>query len=349
MSLKDLRENIDKIDFEIVKLIKQRMEYALRTVKFKSEIKDSNREQEVLNRVISQVPEIGFFEKKFVEKLFKEIIEESKRQQSKNYSFVGFQGEHGAYGEVAAGKYNPDLAYIPLKTFSDVFDNVSSGGIDFGIVPIENTLGGVITETNELLIETELKIIEEVNLPIHHCLLTLPDTDYRDLKVAYSHPQALAQCRNFLKRNNIEPVSYYDTAGAALMLGKERLKSTAVIASDLAAKLYGLEIIKDGIEDIEDNITRFLVLSKNPSQKEGKKCSIVFSVAHQAGALFKVLKLFADASLNLTRIESIPYRRASGNYMFMLDFLGNDNDDRVVKILDSVKSSSTTYKFLGCY
>jgi prephenate dehydratase/chorismate mutase len=351
MSLKDLRENIDKIDFEIIKLLKQRMEFAIRTIKFKAETKDSCREEEIIKNLRERVESLGFLEFPFVEKLYKEILDESKKLQAQKYSLIGFQGEHGAYGEVAARTYNPAFVPIPFKDFSDVFDAVSIGGIDFGIVPIENNLGGMINDTNNLMLETELSVIAEIYLPVHHCLMTLPDTDYRDIKVVYSHPQALAQCRNFLKRNNIEPVPYYDTAGSAMMLVKERVKGTAVIASSLCADLYGLEILKENIEDTDDNVTRFMVISGKAENKGGKKCSIIFSVAHaqKAGVLFDILKIFADSELSLTRIESIPNRKATGNYMFMLDFVGSDKDAKVANVLQTIKSRVNTFKFLGCY
>jgi prephenate dehydratase/chorismate mutase len=349
MDITALRQNIDRIDFELLKLIKTRMELALKTRKFKADVVDSRREEEVINRVILRSKALGLLSPEFTEHLFTKIIAESKQLQSEGYQLVGFQGEHGAYSEVAARKYNLDLVYIPCIEFADVFEGVEEEYLDLGVVPVENSLGGAITQVNELLIETDLKIISEVKIPVHHCLLTLPETDYREIRVVYSHPQALTQCRNFLNRNHLEARPYYDTAGAARMLGMERPKATAAIASELCAEIYGLEVIKENIEDHEENKTRFLVLSKHELDNPGTKCSIIFSAAHRAGALFAVLRIFAEAGINLTRIESMPNREDPGNYYFFLDFEGNVKDEKVKNALEAVIKNTIMYKFLGCY
>jgi len=349
MEISDLREKIDRIDFELLKLIQTRMEIALKTKKFKADVVDSKREEEVLNRVVSHSKVLGLMSPEFTEHLFSKIMEESKQLQAKGYRLVGFQGEHGAFSEVAARKYDLELVYIPCVEFADVFEGVEEGYLDLGIVPVENSLGGAITQVNELLIETPLKIISEVKIPVHHYLLTLPETDYREIRVVYSHPQALTQCRNFLTRNHLEAQPYYDTAGAARMLSMERPKATAAIASELCGEIYDLEIIKENIEDHEENKTRFLVLSKCDLDEPGTKCSIIFSAAHRAGSLFAVLKIFAEAGINLTRIESMPNREDPGNYYFFLDFEGDVRDENIKQVLAAVVQHTIMYKFLGCY
>ena len=349
MDIHDLRQEIDRLDFELLKLIKTRMEFALKIRKFKTDITDPTREEKVLQRVKTHAEALGLLEAEFAEHLFAGIIEASKVLQAKGYLLAGFQGEHGAYSEVAARQYNPHLAYIPCVEFADVFEGVEAGYLDLGVVPVENTLGGAITQVNELLIETDLKIIGEVKIPVHHCLLTLPDTDYREIRVVYSHPQALTQCRNFLNRNHLEARPYYDTAGAAKMLSTERPTAAAAIASELCAEIYNLEIIKERIEDHEENKTRFLVLSKQELAESGAKCSIIFSAVHRAGALFQILRLFAEAGINLTRIESMPNREDPGNYYFFLDFEGNSNDPNIRNVLGHVMNNARMYKFLGCY
>jgi prephenate dehydratase/chorismate mutase len=349
MDISDLRQKIDQIDFELLKLIKTRMELALKTKKLKSDVVDQKREEEVINRVVAHSKALGLLSPEFTENLFAKIIAESKQLQSKNYRLVGFQGEHGAFSEVAARTYDPDLVYIPCIEFADVFEGVEEGYLDIGVVPVENSLGGAITQVNELLIERPLHIISEVKIPVHHCLLTVPETDYREIRVVYSHPQALTQCRNFLNRNHLEALPYYDTAGAARMLSIERPKATAAIASDLCAEIYDLEIIKENIEDHEENKTRFLVISRQELDEPGRKCSIIFSAAHRAGSLFAVLAIFADAGINLTRIESMPNREDPGNYYFFLDFEGHINDEKIKNALAEVVKNTIMYKFLGCY
>jgi prephenate dehydratase/chorismate mutase/prephenate dehydratase len=216
---------------------------------------------------------------------------------------------------------------------------------------------------NDLLVETDLRIAGEINVPVHHCLLALPETDYRDIKVVYSHPQALAQCRGFIARNKLEPRPYYDTAGAAMMLSNERPKAAAAIAGRLCAEIYDLEVLKDDIEDHESNSTRFIVLARKEGDGEtarggaagaknaaaGDKCSIVFSTAHKAGALYNILRIFSDAGINLTRIESRPIRKDPGKFAFLLDFQGSDSDGKVSGVLEKIGKEARTFKFLGCY
>ncbi len=349
MDIHELREAIDRIDFELLKLLKTRMETALKLRKLKPGITDSSREEKVISRVKTHAEALGLFTPEFAEQLFAGIIKESKSLQAQGQGLMGFQGEHGAYSEVAARAYNSNLVYLPCVEFADVFDGVKDGNIDLGIVPVENSLGGAITQVNELLIETDLKIIGEVKISVHHCLLTLPDTDHREIRVVYSHPQALSQCRNFLARNHLEARPYYDTAGSARMLSVDRPKAAAVIASELCGEVYNLEIIKERIEDHEENRTRFLVLSTHELDEPGTKCSIIFSAAHRAGSLFAILKIFADANINLTRIESMPNREDPGNYHFFLDFEGDVANENVQNVLHDIIENTSMYKFLGCY
>lgn len=345
MSLKKIRENIDLLDSEILKLLNDRMEQALMAKRFKSQIEDTEREKEVLDRI--RANSTGLINAEFIEKIYTEIIRESKNLQQKDYELISFQGEHGAYGEVASSAWNSNLIPVPSNEFVGVFDGVKSGVYDYGIVPVENTLGGAVGPVNQLLISTDLNVVGAVELPVHLCLLALPGTDHREIRTVYSHPQALAQCRHFLTRNKLEPVNYYDTAGAAKMLVEKASKASAAIASKLSAKLYNLEIIKEDIQDLERNMTRFLVLSKEESIEEGNKCSIIFSTEHKAGTLFGVLEVFAKQNLNLTRIESIPSE--PGNYAFFLDFAGSNKDDKVIKALEKVEEITINFKLMGCY
>ncbi|MEK7309718.1 MAG: prephenate dehydratase [Planctomycetota bacterium] len=347
IDLNKVRKQVDLIDFRILKLLNERMEFVLRIKRLKEEIADPSREQVVLGNI--QRHSQGLISQRFAEKLFNEVISESKRIQGQNLKSIGFQGEHGAYGEVAALTFDNSMVPLPCREFTDVFEAVKSGQIDFGIVPVENSLEGAVTEVSDLLVETGLKVIGEIKLPIHHALLALSETDYREIKAVYSHPQALAQCRGFLSRNNLEPIPFYDTAGAAKMISEASPKSAAAIASKSCAELYNLEIIKDEIEDDKSNFTRFLILARESSVEAGNKCSIIFSTRHEAGTLFAVLKIFSDAGINLTRIESRPIRTDPGKYTFFLDFQGSDRDNKIINVLEQVKQKAVIFKFLGCY
>jgi prephenate dehydratase/chorismate mutase len=345
MGMKEIRKRIDFIDSKILELLNDRMQLALMVKKLKSQIEDQAREKEVLDKV--KMNSTGLINANFIEKIYTEIIEESKNLQERDHQLTAFQGEHGAFSEVASREWNSDLIPVPCGEFPQVFEGVESGLYDYGIVPVENTLGGSVDQVNRLLISTDLHVIGAVELAIHLCLLALPETDHKEIRAVYSHPQALAQSRNFLSRNRLDPVPYSDTAGAAKMLAEKRPKGTAAIASGLCAKLYGLEIIKEDIQDLERNMTRFLVLSREENREEGDKCSIIFSTEHKAGTLFRVLEVFAQEKINLTRIESIP--NEPGNYAFFLDFMGSNKQEKVLKTLGKVKDITTYFKMLGCY
>ena len=347
MDLKEIRRSIDATDYEIVKLLNRRMEYGLRLKRLKSNVEEPGREQEVIDHVRSY--SYNVVEPDFTEQLYRTIIDESKRVQEKGLKLIGFQGEHGAYSEVAAHSYGSGLVSIPCPSFHEVFKEVESGQLDFGIVPVENSIEGAVNEVNDLLVETALRIVGEAIIPIHHCLLALPEQDYRDLKTVYSHPQALGQCRGFIARHKLEARPFYDTAGAAVMLREQKPPATAVIASKLCADLYHLEVLKENIEDNDSNRTRFVVLSKQPSAEGGNKSSIIFSVTHRPGGLFSALKVLSDAYINMTRIESRPLRNDPGSYAFFVDLEGSDKDPKVAAALDAISKATTTFKFLGCY
>jgi prephenate dehydratase/chorismate mutase len=345
MDLKQVRNEIDLIDSKILRLLNKRMELSLIVRKLKSRVEDPQREHEILEKI--RIGATGLTDEDFTDKVFGEVIRHSKHLQEKDCEIIAFQGDHGAYGEVASKEWNPDYFPVPCNDFAGVFDGVQSGLHEYGIVPVENTLGGAVDEVNRLIIRTALHVVGAVEIPIRHCLLALPGTDYREIRAVYSHPQALLQCRHFITRNKLEAIPYKDTAGAARMVAEERPKGVAAIASKLAARLYDLEIFKENIESLDRNFTRFLVLSRSENKEEGDKCSIIFSTEHKAGTLFRVLEVFAKRNLNLTRIESIPHE--PGNYAFFVDFMGSNRDERVLDALDKVKEMTPDFKLKGCY
>jgi prephenate dehydratase/chorismate mutase len=345
MSLEKIRKGIDLLDSNLLRLLNHRMELVLMAKKFKSRIEDKEREKELLDRIGKNAT--GLIHAEFLENIYHEILAESKNLQKKDYELIAFQGEHGAYGEVASREWNRDLVPVTCREFAEIFEGVQSGLYSYGIVPVENTLGGNVGQVNQLLINTDLHVVGAVDLPIRHCLLALPGADHREIRAVYSHSQALAQCRNFLARNKLEPVPFYDTAGAAKMLAESRPKASAAIASKLSAELYNLEILKEDIQDLDRNMTRFLVLSREEGSQGGEKCSIVFSTEHKAGTLFRVLEVFAKKNVNLTRIESIP--NEPGNYAFFLDFIGSNRDKKIIEALEEVEANTTRFRLMGCY
>lgn len=344
--LDELRQQIDQLDARLVRLIDERMELALRVKRFKTEVVAPEREKIVLEAVARHAQVVS---PDFARALYRSIMAESVRLQSLSHRLIGFQGEHGAYGEMAIHKHAPEAIPIPCVEFADVFEGVQAGMYDLGVVPVENSIAGAVATVNDLLIESELSIVGEVSLPIHHALAVTPGTDHREVRVVYSHPMALSQCHGFLARNHLEARAFYDTAGAAKMLARDRPKAAAAIASRYAAELYGLEVLKENIEDHPGNTTRFVVLSRERLREGGAKCSLCFSTAHKAGALQDVLKIFGEASINLTRIESIPDRDAPGSFLFALDLLGSDSDPKVAQALAKVKERTHRYRLLGCF
>ena len=347
MKPEEIRKNINKIDRELLVLLQERMGLALRSKKFKENRSNAAQENDLLARV--EHLSLDLIESSFTRQLLKTIVEETRRLQDEDRSLAAFQGEHGAYGEVAARQLVPKGAYIPCLEFIDVFRGVEEGYFDLGVVPVENSLEGAVTQVNDLLTTTDLKVVGEIKIAVNHCLLATEATDYRDIRQVFSHPQALAQCRNFLRRNKLEPRPYYDTAGAAKMLVRENPRAAAAIASSLCAELYDLEIIKERIEDGPSNSTRFLLLAREPHPDNGDKTSIIFAVPHEAGRLYAVLKLFASAEINLTRIASMPLRSDPGNYSFFLDFEGSDKNPKVAEVMKQMEGLTKWIKYLGSY
>jgi prephenate dehydratase/chorismate mutase/prephenate dehydratase len=345
MGLKEIRRNIDILDSKILKAINDRMEQALLASKYKTQVEDQERENELLGRIRKNLGRL--IDPDYCEKLYLDILDKSKFLQRQNFKLIGFQGDHGAYSEAASKHWDSSHVPVPCRDFADVFDGVSSGKFDYGMVPVENTLGGVVGQVDDLLINTDLNVVGAIDFPVHHCLLTLPGTDYRDIRVVYSHAQALAQCRSFLSRNKLELSPYYDTAGAARWLIEEQQSGSAAIASKLAAELYNLEVIKENIEDVATNSTRFFIVSKEENKNGGAKGSIIFSTEHKAGALFKVLEYFAKAEMNLTRIESVP--STPGDFAFFIDFVAEDREDEAREILEKISKMTTDFKILGFY
>jgi prephenate dehydratase len=265
---------------------------------------------------------------------------------------VAFQGERGAFSEQAAlDFFGRKIALLPAPTFEDVLKLVGRNEADSGILPIENSLQGSVLENYDLLQHHRLSIIGEVKLRIVHCLLANDGVELGTLRRVYSHPQALAQCRSFLKRlRNVEAIPAYDTAGAAKIVREKNLTDAAAIASAQAARDYGLKILARGIEDNRANFTRFLVLARQPvSPGTHAKTSVVFTLKSVPGALFEALGVFAIQKIDLHKIESRPIVGKPWQYLFYLDFDGSLNDRRCSEAIRNLKRFATSMKILGSY
>ncbi|MEM4410929.1 MAG: prephenate dehydratase [Candidatus Caldarchaeum sp.] len=264
---------------------------------------------------------------------------------------VAFQGEKGAYSEEAVISYFGDKAELfPCKTIREVFKNTEALVVDFGVVPVENSIEGSVAETYDMFLTSSVKVVGEIILKIRHCLISHPGTTLADVKVVYSHPQALAQCRGFLTSLGAEMAVTYDTAGSVKMIKEQGLKHAAAVASERAAQIYGMSVLAKGIEDYGHNYTRFLVIStRETTPQADSKTSIIFSTVHRPGALYNALGAFARNNINLTKIESRPTRQRPWEYYFFVDFEGNVGDEGVKKALAELSSCTIFVKILGSY
>jgi prephenate dehydratase len=263
---------------------------------------------------------------------------------------AAFQGERGAFSEDAILSFFGDVDPIPLKSFSEVFETVVKDKADYGVVPVENSQAGSINETYDLLLKYPLTIFGEINVRVHHCLVVLPEINLSEVKVVYSHPQAIAQCQEFLNKLNVEIIPGYDTAGSAKRIREENVRSHAAIASKRAAQIYGLEILAENIETNPNNYTRFFVISKKKADRALKsKTSIVFSTKNMPGTLYNILGAFATRNINLLKLESRPSREKPWEYVFYVDFEGHEKDKICQEALAELKEKTSFLRILGSY
>ncbi|MCS7221566.1 MAG: prephenate dehydratase [Anaerolineae bacterium] len=264
---------------------------------------------------------------------------------------VAFQGEHGAYSEEAIRqKLGAEVKTLPCRTFEELFAAVESGRADLAALPVENSVAGSINRSYDLLLERDLKVWGEIMLRVRHNLLAPPGTTLEQLTQVRSHPQALAQCERYLTQRGLKAVPWYDTAGSAKELAANPEPGVGVIASALAAEIYGLEILERDVQDLAWNYTRFFLIShQEPERQDPSKTSLVFATAHTPGALHACLGEFANRGINLTKIESRPRRNRPWHYVFYLDFEGHWKEERCKEALVGLLSRAAFVKLLGSY
>lgn len=266
---------------------------------------------------------------------------------------VGFQGEAGAFSEAAALEhFGADSVTVPYEAFDDVFAAVEAGTVDVGLVPIENSLGGSIHRNYDLLMRHTLAITAEHYLRVRHCLIGLPGATMAGVRRVISHPQGLAQTEHWVRANlpgiTSEPV--HDTAGSVRLVRDGGDPSVAAVASRRAAEVYGMQILAEGIEDDAANYTRFLAIEREAIVPVGDaKTSLVFTVKHQPGSLFKALSVFALRDIDLTKIESRPWAGRAFEYLFYVDIVGSQSTDVVRRALDHLAEYAPMLRVLGSY
>lgn len=344
------RKEIDDIDSEILKLLNRRAEIVIEIGKVKKnenvEFHSPERERAILDRLEKGNP--GPFPNEALRAVYREILSASLSLEQPLR--VAYFGPKATFTHLAAmQQFGFSAQYIPVGTIKEVFDSVEKERANYGVVPVENSTEGVVSYTLDMFIDSDLKIAAEIMTEISHNLLSLTGK-IQDIKKIYSHPQATAQCRGWLESSlpGIPIIEASSTARAAEIASQD--PSSGAISSELAAMLYGLQIVQKRIEDIVNNYTRFLVIAKKHPSKTGRdKTSIMFSIKDRVGALHSMLEPFAKHEINLTKIESRPSRRKAWEYIFFVDLEGHIEDEKIKRTLDKVKNECLFLKVLGSY
>ncbi len=349
MSLEELRKRIDELDQQLVQLLNERARVVVEIGKLKNKndrpVYAPDREKEVFTRLVEGNK--GPLPDRCLMAIWRELMSGSFVLERPLR--IGYLGPGGSFSHTAAMlKFGQSVEYEPLADIKSIFDEVSKGHCDLGVVPIENTTGGGVIETLDALVDSDVKICAEVLMAIHHSLLG--NCQLTEVRTVYSKPEVFAQCRNWISATfkDAQTVSVASTAKAAQMAAGE--PNTAAIGSVVAAELYGLRVICENVEDNPNNITRFLVISREDAKPTGEdKTAILFSTAHKAGALADVLEVFKRHDINLTNIESRPSKKRQWEYYFFVDFLGHRTDENVQKGLQEARKHCLQLSILGSF
>lgn len=370
----ELRNEIDSIDKEIVALYEKRVKASEAVAHYKINtgrpVLDSEREEQKLRQIkaLASTP----FNGQSLESIFGHIMAISRMRQymlmaGKTPDTTGFQlvegkvgreakvvfqGVKGAYGQQAMeGYFGKEIDSFNVETFKETMEAIKNNRAEYGVLPIENSSTGIITDVYDLLERYENYIVGEYVVKVEHALLGLPDAEVDDIKTVYSHPQGLLQCRRFLdKHDEWAKISLQNTAIAAKKVIDDADKSQAAIASERAARAYGLKVLERRINDIDNNSTRFIIIkNKKEYVKEANQVSICFELPHSSGSLYNILAHFIFNGLNMTKIESRPIRGEKWKYHFFIDFEGNLMDKSVKSALTGISSETKNFRILGNY
>ena len=374
MDLLQLREQLDEIDNQIVALYEKRMEVCKEVAQYKivngKKVFDRQREMEKLSKVKSLTH--NEFNSRGIEELFEQIMSMSRKLQYQllaeqgtlgKLPFIGveeldkakarvvFQGAEGAYSHAAMKQYfGEQVNSFHVNTFRDAMSAIDEGSADFAVLPIENSTAGIVSEIYDLLVEFENYIVGEQIINIEHCLLGVPGSKLEDIRTVYSHPQSLMQSAKYLQQFDWRQISMQNNAFAAQKVAAEQDKTQAAIAGELAGQLYGLEVLEKGVNQEENNSTRFIIVTNQKIfRKDAKKISLCFEVPHRSGSLYHMLSHFIYNNLNMTKIESRPIEDRTWEYRFFVDFEGNLTDSAVKNALRGLRDEARNMKILGNY
>jgi len=374
MDLLELRRQIDEIDAQMVELYEKRMDVCARVAEYKIEtgkkVFDKAREDDKLRRIRAMAH--SDFNSQGLAELFEQIMSMSRKLQYRllaergsmgNLPFIGvegldggkarvvFQGAEGAYSQAAMVRYfGEEVNSFHVETFRDAMIAIDEGSADFAVLPIENSTAGIVSEIYDLLAEFENYIVGEQIIKIEHCLMGIAGTGMADIKTVYSHPQSLMQSARFLNGHDWQQISMQNNAFAARKVAQDQDPSQAAIASEYAAKLYGLSVLEKGVNDSSTNSTRFIIVTNQKIfLKNAKKVSICFEIPHESGSLYHMLSHFIYNHLNMNRIESRPIEGRNWEYRFFIDFDGNLADSSVKNALRGLREEARNMRILGNY
>jgi chorismate mutase/prephenate dehydratase len=371
--LEELRGRLDHVDRQLVEALSERLQTVAQIARLKAEglpfLRDHDREAELLARVEGWARELGIDQFR-TQEIFREVIAMSLKSQeeellkrdrversAKAGRLVAYQGEHGSYSHIAARKYfasrSGSMEFVGHESFEDALRAAECGDAGYAFLPIENTTGGSINQTYDLLRQTELRIVGEEILHVRHCLLGLEGAAVDSLRRILSHPQALLQCARYIASlNGVEQVAAADTAAAAQIVSRAGDPTQAAIASEEAAELYRLTVLERGIADQIENWTRFVVISGLEIEVDPRipsKTSLVFTTAHRQGALAHCLDVLADHGVNLTKLESRPVPRRPWEYMFYVDLEGSIQAESTALAVAELRRECPYLRVLGSY
>ncbi|MBR3737954.1 MAG: prephenate dehydratase [Eubacterium sp.] len=375
MDLSDLRKEIDEIDEQLIPLLVKRMKVAEKVAEYKIQnnipVLNSAREQEILDKVGEKCGEYGNTVKTIYSatmdasralqhkiigggKTLRKAIESAERNKKLRITVgdapIACQGVDGAYSEIAARSIFPDSQIQFYRQFENVFEAVNQGKAKFGIIPVENSTAGSVHEAYDLIMKYRFYVVGSYNLEVEHCLCAKPGAKFENIENVYSHPQALSQCSSFIKNFDLTGINFSNTAAAAKFVCESENNNIAAICSEAAAKKYGLKILRKSIQNITNNTTRFIVISKElVIDEDAKKISLIFSAPHTTGSLYRVLGRFSMTGLNLTKLESRPVANGKFDYLFYADVLGNVNDEETMDLLCALSDELEEFTFLGNY
>ncbi len=375
MDLGELRGQIDAIDKEIVSLYEKRMEISGKVAEYKIEtgkkVFDKEREEQKLAALKAMTH--NDFNRHGIVELFEQIMSMSRKLQYQMLTekgalgklpFIGmdeldtkkarvvFQGAEGAYSQAAMMRYfGEKVNSFHVDTFRDAMIAIDEGSADFAVLPIENSTAGIVSEIYDLLVEFENYIVGEQVIKIEHCLMGLPGTEISDIHTVYSHPQSLMQSARFLLEHpSWKQISMKNNAFAAEKVREDKDKGQAAIASEYAAKIYGLEVLRKGVNQSGSNSTRFIIVTNQKIfRKDAKKVSICFEVPHESGSLYHMLSHIIYNNLNMNKIESRPIEERNWEYRFFIDFDGNLGDAAVKNALRGLREEARNMRILGNY